>query len=99
VVPPLDVEEGAGRFLFTVAMVDVDFFGYLFWKVSGQHFRTLSRRVGHTSDIICPDKSDLFLSLKSLNFISNHSNIQHKKRVKICTRADFFILLRCSQVW
>ena len=28
VVPPLDVEEGAGRFLFTVAMVDVDFFGY-----------------------------------------------------------------------
>ena len=25
VVVPLDVEEGAGRFLFTVAMVDVDF--------------------------------------------------------------------------
>lgn len=29
-VPPLDVEEGAGRFLFTVAMVDVVFLDFYF---------------------------------------------------------------------
>ena len=45
VVPPLDVEEGAGRFLFTVAMVDVDFLDLEGGAESGQ----FSGHIGHLS--------------------------------------------------
>ena len=82
VVPPLDVEEGAGRFLFTVAMVDVLIFWFFGSDISSSDggesdkFPDTFERIGHTSDI-CPINRT-FSFFGEFDFISNHSNIQQE---------------------